>query len=333
MSSSSQNQNSSRKILLLGIGIVAFCLIYTGLWFYGTSQAKSWIQSRIAESKLQGMAFSCDGLDIKGFPFRVGLFCDSVSANNPTDTTGVSLGALRSAAQVYAPGHAVFEVDGPAIYQPQPGFQANMNWDLMHGSIIAGLDGVDRTSIETNKMSAELASALTGETATLTADHGELHLRRNNNDLDIALLSTGTDLGASFTASKLPAFSLTADMTLADFAPVMEGKDPPSAETVKGQIRQLAFDFAEQGRLALTGPFTRGPDGLISGNFDLEADNLEPLTRLLIGAFPDARQAIEISRQLLKTLSPNGKDARVRLTVNRGTIMLGVIPVGFIPPV
>ncbi len=333
MSSSSRNQNSSKKILRLGIAIVAFCLLYTGLWFFGTSQAKSWIENQIAANRLQGMALSCDGLDIKGFPFRIGIFCNSVSANNPTDTTGLSLGALRSAAQIYAPGHVVFEVDGPAIYQPQPGFQANLNWDIMHGSVIAGLDGVDRTSIETNKVSAKLASTLAAETATLTTDHGELHLRRNNGDLDIALFSTGTDLGTSFTASKLPAFSLTAEMTLADFAPVLEGKGPPPADTVKGQIRQLAFDFADQGRLALTGPFTRDPDGLISGNFDLEADNLEPLARLLIGAFPDAQQAIEISQQLLKSLSPNGSDARVRLTVNRGTILLGVIPVGFIPPV
>ncbi len=333
MSSSNRNENTSRKILIFGLAIAAFSLLYTGAWFVGTSKAQTWLQQQLSSNRLAGMSIACNGMDIKGFPFRIGVFCDSASANRTSPAARISLGALRSAAQIYAPGHAIFEIDGPAVVQPAPGITATLDWDLFHGSIVGGLDGIDRSSIETNMARMEGDIPGIAQNATIALDHAEFHMRRNNGDLDIAFISKGTDIGASMTDQKLPAFSLSADLTLADYAPFLAGREVTTSGSTQGQLRQLRVDFGDQGALTLSGPFSISADGLLSGDFDLQAEQITTLGALLIGSFPEATQAIEVSQQLLQSLSTNGASARVRLTMQDGVILLGFIPIGFIPPI
>lgn len=334
MSSSSQSKSVSGKILILGLAVAAFCLIYTGAWFWGTGKARAWLTSELANRRFNGISITCNDADVKGFPFRFGLSCGSISAQGAIPGSQASFGALRSAAQVYAPGHSVFELDGPAVIRTGHGVLATINWSLLHGSIVASLDGIDRTSIETSQTKAELSSSFTNDSAELTFEHGELHLRRNNGDLDVATYSTGTHLTSTMPFSQLPPFGFTAELTIADYASFLAGQRPAPDTTIKGQIHQFLFDFGDQGKLKLSGPFSRSPDGLISGEFDLEADNFTVLADTLKQAFPDARQTIDLSRQLLKGMTSDGKTARVHIAVKNGAMYLGgFIPLGTIPPV
>ncbi len=55
-------------------GVVALSLIYTGLWYYGASKAKDFVQEKIAKAeadlKVKGYALTNDGLTVKGFPLN-----------------------------------------------------------------------------------------------------------------------------------------------------------------------------------------------------------------------------------------------------------------------
>ncbi|MCO6188164.1 DUF2125 domain-containing protein [Rhizobium sp. L1K21] len=332
MSSPNQNKSVSGKILILGLCIIAFCLLYTGAWFWAAGKTKTWVTDDLANGSFNGINVQCANSDVRGYPFRIGIFCDTITTEGVQPGTQASFGAFRSAAQVYAPGHAVFELDGPAVVRPERGILASLDWDLLHGSVVAGLDGIDRTSIETNNAKIDLQSDLADESLGITLQHGELHMRRNNDDLDIAASTRGTSLSSTLPYSTLPPFGLSSDLTLTGYAPFLAGQRPLSGQAVSGEIRHLALDFGEQGSLQLSGPFTKEADGILSGEFDVKATNFKMLGTVLKEAFPDATQAINLTEQLLRGLTGDGETASVHLSVRRGSVFLGFIPLGVIPP-
>ena len=60
------------------------------------------------------MKAECVNLTARGFPFRIGLFCDRVAFEQPSAAMTLSAGAFRSAGQIYDPMRLVAELDGPA---------------------------------------------------------------------------------------------------------------------------------------------------------------------------------------------------------------------------
>ncbi len=332
MASSDQSVNVSRKIVRLGIFIVAACVIYTAAWYFATNKVQNWLQDAMQSGRGSGYQIECPGLELKGFPFRVGLFCDSMTMQGHAYGAGLSTGAIRSAAQVYDPGHAVFEIDGPALLQPSVGLFGEFDWSLFHGSVIANLDGVDRMSIETNDATAALSSSFTNHRADVEVGQGALHVRQFSGDLDVVASASNAKVDTTLLRHQLPRFSATVDLTLAKLGGLLNGKRFAGGP-VEGQMRRLALDFASQGSLAITGPFTISQDGYLSGEFDVQVEDFDALAAVLSASFPQSESTIMASRQLVADLSPDGKRGRVRVTVSSGTILLGVIPVGFIPPI
>ncbi len=97
MASSSRADTSgvTRKLILLAVAIVVAVALYTGGWFYAASQLKERITQELAATQ-QGMhAASCTDMSVRGFPFRIGIFCGSVGLDDRPAGLSASFGAIR----------------------------------------------------------------------------------------------------------------------------------------------------------------------------------------------------------------------------------------------
>ena len=130
-------RGTSRKFWLLGLGIIVFAGLYSGAWFFGADRLKTLVRERLSDSSV---SVACTGLDVKGYPFRIGVYCDAIGIDDKRTGTSASFGALRSAAQVYNPGHAIVELLRGRVLdelsETYPGFARQWRGDIA-GSVPA----------------------------------------------------------------------------------------------------------------------------------------------------------------------------------------------------
>lgn len=333
----------SRKIRRLAIGIVLFLIVYAGAWFFAANQIETRLAAFLTEKKASGSSAECDDLSVRGFPFRIGLFCDSVRLDNISRGASASFGALRSAAQVYRPGHAIIELDGPAEIRFSPGMTVSADWELLHASANATLSGLDRTSLTYDKLAgtAMLPSfdddAAPGDTHKFifNAGHGEAHFRQNGADLDAALSVDQFDLKLDKGLSLLPLLNASVDMTFADRANLMQrgGWKPDALRGSKGEMRNLTLDLGNGMVTSASGPFTVNDQGLISGEFSVTMKNIEGWRQNLVKVFTDEDGTVMVNNiaNMLTALADGKNEATVKLNVRDGIAFLAFFPIGELP--
>ncbi|MFP5077341.1 DUF2125 domain-containing protein [Rhizobium sp. YIM 134829] len=321
------------KIRRLAIGIAIFLAVYTGVWFLAAYQIETRLTAFLAGRSNAARTLECDDMAVRGFPFRIGLFCDSLRLDDRGNAASASFGALRSAAQVYWPGRAVIELDGPAEMRVSPDFGLSAAWTRLQASIDAGFSGLNRSSISTDDTSGTLVLGSIGERLAFAAAHGELHLRRNGPDLDAAATLTRFDLRPADAQSLLPPLDSTVDLTVKDRAELLRlgGLRAAALRGASGEVRNLTLDFGNGLLTTASGPFTVSDEGLISGAFKLTMRDVEGWRRTLVSAFPDDRDTIDNTANMLSALSAGAKDASVTLNVRDGTAFLAFIPIGVLP--
>jgi hypothetical protein len=185
---------TGRKFLWLAAGIVFVGGLYSAGWFLAADQIQKRLTAYLTKGQAIGFSGECAEMEVRGFPFRLGLFCDKVRLDDTRRGASASFGALRTAAQVYQPGRAVLELDGPAEIRVSPGVTISADWTLLRASVAATLSGIDRTSLAYDNLTGTARSPLTGKGLGFGASHGELHLRQNGGNLDAALSIEKLDL-------------------------------------------------------------------------------------------------------------------------------------------
>lgn len=320
--------SSARKFWLLGLGVVAFVALYTGAWFFGASKLQGLVRERLSDASV---AVACNGLDVRGYPFRIGVFCEAVGIDDRATGTSASFGALRSAAQVYRPGHAVMELDGPAQVRIAPDIALNADWDLLHASVVAGTAGLQRTSIAYDALRGSFKPGMNGVSLDFAASHGEIHARVNGEALDAALSAQGLDLTVADTV--VPKVDAALDLSIADAAGWLANGPPQDApRNTKGELRSFSLDFGNGNAARLSGPYAVDEDGLISGRFELEVQGIDTVRDIVSRAFPEVADTATSIADTIRGLSGGRDSAKVRLRVRDGVVYLGFIPIAAIPP-
>ncbi|PTM96548.1 DUF2125 domain-containing protein [Mycoplana dimorpha] len=316
---------SARKVWILALAIAAFLALYTVAWFFGADRLKGYVRHRLSDASV---AVACTGLEVRGFPFRIGVFCDAVGIDDKRTGTSASFGALRSAAQVYRPGHAVMELDGPALVRVSPDIALTADWNLMQASAVAGTVGLERASIASNGLKGTFTADMGETKLAFLARHGETHLRANGEALDAALSLDGLELTAADTV--VPKADVIVDMTIADAAGWLQDGPPINApRRTKGDIRNLRVDFGNGNSAAVSGNFAIDDEGLLSGKFQLEISGIDALRDAVAQAFPEIADTASSIADTIRGLS-GGKNARVKLRANDGVLYLGLIPIATI---
>lgn len=325
--------SATTKMIRLAAGVIIAIVVYTAGWFYFAGQAKSWLQDALIQQKDRQVSVDCLDLDIRGFPFRIGAFCSGVKIDLGRSGVAATLGAVRSAAQIYNPGHAVIEIDGPADVRTSYGLMTNANWTSLRSSVVTGLSGLERLAAESDKVRVDIRDPI--QNGPLIADfkHGELYVRQNGNNVDIAMGTDALSIKTALLPVPLPLANVRSDVTLNDQADVLKGTKHLTMRASSGSINQITIDFMDNGSIGLSGPFQFDESGLLSGTFNLKLSKIDNLQKVLAASFPAAAEPINQVASVISGLSGGTGEATIKVNVRNGVITVAFFELGRIPPI
>lgn len=321
---------SRRRFHWLALFIVLLFGGYSAGWFWFADRAKQEVQQRIAKLNQNGVAADCVNPTVRGFPFRIGLFCDRVEYENANLRISASAGNLRTAAQVYQPTRTVLELDGPLTVTMPDMPPLRFNWDLLHASARLANPLPERLSVETRKLIGEASFSDRSPVSLFTAEETQMHLRPNGQDIDVAGTFTGLVIDPqALDGRKLPPLDGSADASLKDGVSLVTGGER-SLRGQSGTIRSLTLTTGGNTGAALSGPWSIDQDGLMDANLRVTIQNPRELSRILSEVMPEQRRQIETAMSGLAML---GDAPTLPLRVVKGRATLGFIPLGIVPAV
>jgi hypothetical protein len=318
--------NYSRRFFWLGIAVVVLFGGYSLGWFWLAGRLEAEAKTAIAGLSRKGVEADCANPTARGYPFRIGLYCDSVSFSDAAQGVSLSAGSFRSAGQIYDPMRLVAELDGPGRIDSAKTGAFALNWDNLRASARLSSPLPQRISLEGAGLRAE-----TGDGgALLAAERFEAHLRPNEQNLDVAGSFGGLALDASLLdGRKVPPLSGQSDITINDGVRLI-GEKVKSLRGQSGTIRELALSTGEATGVTLSGPFSVDDSGLIDANLNVTIRDPRGLSAVLADAIPEKRDQIE---QAFSGLAMLGNAPSLPLRIAKGRASLGFIPLGDIPPV
>ncbi len=329
------------RVAALLVVIVALGTGWYFAWNWGAGELDR--RADLAAQRISdaGGRLECTDRRIEGFPFRIGVHCTAIEFA-PPGGGAYSAGALRSAAQFYAPNRIIAELDGPAQLQLPNGSRFELGWENFRSSLRAGLSGITAASLEVRQPVLSEGKGTQGEQVLARAGDAQVHLRRTPED------EKAVDLAFSVQAmrddkERFPAFSLAADTRIDALADELKPGFDLDAHVrkngISGEARNIVLEPEAGGRMVLSGPFTIGADGLVDAQLRIEAGSIPSLGAFFTALFPQDSDTIANIANLLSSLeSPastdnvSGKSATVTLTVRRGALSFGLIGLGRLPP-
>lgn len=321
----------SRKIVWLGVAVLIAVGAWTGLWFYGAGRIEAYLPTAFAAAGKNGAEPRCDNADIRGYPFRVGLFCDASGLTLAAEGISAQAGSFRSAAQIYNPRHLVSELDGPLVVTGKEGLAARVDWQLLRASTVLADDGLMRGSVEGRTLTLDLDGPGLVAKVSAAAERIAVHLRRNAADLDIAADGEGlsSPLGPG---ARVFAFSAT----VPGGAAMLTASGASQADLRGREIRlhDLSMSFPSGGSLAVTGALSVAADGLVSGDLKVTMRDQAGLIAALRQGAPELADQIEGVAQVIAALDIEPGDDAVTLpvTIRNGAMASGFFPLGTLPP-
>ena len=325
-----------------GLFLGLLFVLWFGGWFAFARYADGKIGAAIVNYDQRGIKVDCENREMRGFPFRIGVNCDAVNISHKRDVFRIEMGALRTAAQLYAPGEMIVEVDGPFESWPG-GRKLTADWTMMRAFIDGKLNsGFDLASLNFARFNAQIGND------RIAVDEGAIFFRpappANEGDqpyrsLDLAFDIIG--LKASNSQTQFPPARVVFDGTLVDgYQDMIVGRQPIRSIMNDGAefvIRRLTISFSSGGQLGLSGPVNVGADGLLSGEVNLGVSDATLLAGQFASLDPMFANAIKGIGQAVAGM---GKPIRfgadeipsISVKIRRGVVKLGFIKIAKIPP-
>lgn len=333
-SSDAPRSTTSRKFMKLGLTIVAAIAVYTIGWYIAADQLKTTILASIENETTTAPKIACAEPATHGYPFRIGVFCSGLQIDDMQNGLSATFGPFRSAAQVYNPSRIVWELDGPGQIRSALGLTGSAEWSLLHASTRTADSGLQASSLEVKDLKASLTETVSGQTFDVVASRGETHLRRNEANLEIAMLLenvTGTARGLT---QALPPVSASVDLVVADRATILNGTSDyrTALYGASGELRRFVADLGEGRVITFSGPYSIGDDGLISGEFNLTIEKLSAWNTTIGTALPEMQSLANAATSILRSLAKGADTSSARIVVQNGVVMLSFIPIGTLPP-
>ena len=337
-----QNQTGKREkgawriiALLAVIAILGFG--WNWAWQQAADKLDTLATSRITRLSDKGTEIACTNRSIIGYPFRIGLHCDSLSIFTTSNGLKLDAGEFRSAAQFYKPGHAIAELEAPLTAETPGGEKVSAIWENLKASIIVGIGGWKRISIEASfpRGNGNLSSFQGFE---VSADEIQLHARAP----DESSRADGLDLAASAInlnmkgLAKIPAANVTANLALeqigAHIEPGFNLRQYLRQYGISGEARELAVMPIGGGRFAVSGPFEISSAGLLSGKLTLEFTDTARLLAFAAAAGGDAGWLAQAGQVLsMIPASSDGSARKITLNIQDGAVSAGFFKLGEIP--
>ncbi|GAB4350628.1 MAG: DUF2125 domain-containing protein [Oricola sp.] len=323
-----QPYNAGRRIRLLAAGIVVAIAAYTAGWYWLAGRVETETARFVASEKDHGTAIDCAGRDVRGYPFRLEVFCTALDVARPGDGLAVRAGAFRSAAQVYDPRRVYAELDSPLAVTGARAGEMRLDWSLARATATIAQPLPERASVAME----DLAVALGSIEKAIVAAHAEAHMRLNGGNLDLAWRYDGLVLGENLTGrSGLPVLAGDADITIENGA-ALAAAGIRSLRGISGEIHRLALRVTPDEGLLVSGPFSVGADGLVDAKLDVYLVDPAGFAKAFRPAFPEQAAKIDMVAGLPTQAGPDGTpEIRLPVTITGGNAVVGFIPLGRLP--
>ncbi|MGL4491199.1 MAG: DUF2125 domain-containing protein [Rhizobiaceae bacterium] len=324
--------NFARRIKWLGIATAVIFALYSAVWFYIANEGKRRVDTALIQLTQSGTPVTCEQSEIKGYPFRLGLFCKSLSLAQPQKGLALSAGSLRSAAQVYDPRHVIIELDGPASLDA-PGLEPlTLNWKALRTSARVMQPLPQRISIESEGLQVAVRGPAGADTKILDADYASGHMRTE--DANVAFAGEGGGVVIDPVATKgrtIPEFAASYDAVLDNGVAVLVDR-PKSVRGLSGTIRQSQVIFKDGGTLKVSGPIKVDAEGLMDADLTITIADATKLGLALSKAAPEVANVINTTMATVAMANGAGKEAKIDVKIRKGKVSTGIFPLGNIPP-
>lgn len=323
--------------------LTALILILIGAvsagWYWAAGKLDQSVIAVKSYFELAGKKFECANHEVRGYPFRIGVFCDRIRFDDPGKGVTITGNEFRSAAQLYKPGHVVAEIDGPFDVSVPGLAPLFINWENLKSSAVGGLSGFERMSVVVDDLTVS-ANDFGVKDLLGSIEQLQFHARQvsENTGLEVALSAQQwlVDDGGSGTIQPI-AISLDAEMQgLLDY--LHQQKDileEIKLNGAKGFLRNLSITTKDGGNLIVSGPIEINRNGLLSGQLNVDLDDPNKLVGYASSVFPPAGEALGNMTQYLEAFArTNGGKVQIRdfkISIKEGKIILGFFEVGTIP--
>ncbi len=326
-SSPGKPSGPARRIRALAIFIIIAIGFYTAGWYYFAGRLAEETGAIITRINESGSRANCENLEARGYPFRMGLFCDSVVYENTGDGIFITAGAIRSAAQIYKPNLVRTEIDSPARVEVPGLMPLELDWEWLGSSTRLARPLPERLSVVFRKLTVAIAEGYSFASGSLlTAENVEAHLRPAGVNLEFASSATGVTLPQSGASQK---FETAADLMVEDGV-----KRLNKLNDLRGlamEIRNVSLKAADGGSIAVSGPVFVDDAALLNGELTIaitDGAKLGDAIAVLVPAYADQIRTTLGAAQA----GANGK-AEILLRIHKGKVFAGLFPIAEIPPV
>lgn len=325
------------KLILLIASIFIIPALVTLGWHWGADKLENLIETRISSIASRGVTVTCNNLEIRGFPFRIGLNCDNTSFDDTKRRVGFTAGELRTTAQIYNPGHVISELDGPLTVTNRHSV-VEANWQSMRASSVFEISNLSRASIEA--VSLDLATQLANlkELQKVSAENLQMHIRQNENNVDIAASGINIALENSLTKAPIKSDDVNLFVTVHDNLQILKYDQRRDASLLRGSditLHDLTIKGTQNTRLSASGPLNISDQGIISGDVAITLTNIANLKSTIAEVNPALSANFSNIINVLSALSPsnNPDEIQINVKIRNGIAQAGIIPLGRIPAI
>jgi hypothetical protein len=314
--------------------IVIATLAYSGWWFFAANDLRRSVEAWFEDQRAAGWDAGFSDIAVRGFPNRTDLTLTDPHLRSPDGTFGWQAPFIQILGLSYKRGHVIIAWPNTQTLQTPQG-PVDISSERLRASVIFRDDLVLRSNLEAdvlNLADPDQTMALAGITAALEK------VELSETEYRAALAIDGLAVSdPSITGTHVPdaLATLRADTTLDLSTPLSLASltnEPPQIDRLT--LRNTQVDYGTL-RLKLAGETAFDPQGRATGEVTIEAQNWRDALR---NAQDNGTLPPGVSDALLDILtmiaSLNGaRDALdVTLGLDRGTVLLGPLPIGRLPP-
>ncbi len=337
MATSSRTVKPRKRSVVFPVAIVLIVLaaLYSAGWFVAANFATNKLEQAFDGNSPLAAALDCANMRVGGFPLRISLKCSKITINDARNGITGSVGAFNSAAKIFRPGTVNWQLTGPAILQTKTGLASSVQWDTLDTAMSVGLSGVDKSTTTIKTLRTNITQAITGATLSFKAAESQMEVQRSDADLNATTRLTDVAFVQNDGTSKLPPMTADLDMKLIGQADVLniDNPKPIDLKGLNAELRNLNINIGEGRTITASGPLSIDQDGYLSGTLKLQLTKVEGWRDVISAAYPETHEIAKMAAKGLKMAFLGQNQGQVTLQITHGTVVLGFIPLGNIPPI
>jgi hypothetical protein len=318
------------RFAYLIIAVVAVVVLWTGGWFFLSTQVRGTVESLAANDGETAPRVTCERLDIGGFPFRFDVDC--AGAQIVSGDLTVAVPEIGVSALVYRPTHLIGAARGPAtLTDAFTGARNSVSWSALDASLRLADWRIERFSLVGRDLS--WTDTLFGEALIASSSEGEAHLIDIPERLDAAAGRAALAGYVRLAELNAPAFAVAGgaselEMELTGLPSDLRLLGAPDAlrqwQQAGGQLRIVSLNAtAGEDYLTADGEVFLNDAGQAEGQVRIASHGV---VERIEGLFPEPYRGL--------ILGQPAADGSYSNTINLrgGVIASGMMPAGIIPP-